>query len=570
MLQGELPTESINSGPGPNGARPSDKFSTWSILLVILVIGVQLFSNDGAAMVKLVAPKHHAAPTDTVSTDQFEQLLTIDTTVKTAYLESLLPPSMAAQLSASALRKKGSEKSTQPGLSPFHATIQTALTASVDALRENPSSTYLARRVMLLRMVMSIPPFQAIPSNKDLPGLGSPLDAYETSAKENPVSAEYLRREEGFWKSTFSSNTISKQQLPAKLIELNRYPTLLFYSLMARQQIFLRAGSFVGAKRANTAMQRRAMSDMLALSCVIVAVGGLFLCGLIVLIGTVVSAVMQKTSGDLIDEPDHVDFFQRFLLPMPSLVSNDDRRLRAGDLLDCFAIYLISLIGLSVVIELIVQSVASHLLRNLTALQLNYVSIGLSLSSYVGGSVIALVFLRHRANNVGASISDELGLNSIRLGRNMVYGAVGWGASVVLLMFVSAIGQRVFHALPAPENPALPMLSFAPNTISRLALYGLAAIAAPFFEETFFRGVLLNALLLRFKPIVACLIVGALFGGIHPVGVSEACSLAALGAVLAWMAYIRKSLAPSMFAHFLQNSFAYTSVYLCFSIIAKR
>jgi membrane protease YdiL (CAAX protease family) len=96
------------------------------------------------------------------------------------------------------------------------------------------------------------------------------------------------------------------------------------------------------------------------------------------------------------------------------------------------------------------------------------------------------------------------------------------------------------------------------------------AISAPFFEETFFRGVFLNAMLLKVRPVWACLLTGIMFGGIHPVGISGVLALATLGTVFAWIAYLRKSLVPSMVAHCLQNSYVFFTLYLGFAAVFNR
>jgi membrane protease YdiL (CAAX protease family) len=568
-----------------SGQQSGDKFSTWSIILVVIVVAMQLFFNDGEALVKKVAPQHHEAADATLSTADFEKLLRIDSAVKQAYAESMFPPALIAALEAQQKNKTANPGGSGTTLNPFHSTISDALYESLSALRGSPDGTYFARRVIILRMVLNQPPFAAIPATRSEKGLSSPLQSFDIVAAEHPEMAALAKREESFWANNFTASQIPSSQLPSHLLALNQYPTLLFYSLIARQQLFLKAGQWAEAKRAEYALQQRSLLSLAGIVAISLVIVALLLFGCAVLIGSIASRMRSAKQARLLTkvrdadgdvgtpapavEMNTPDIFSRFVRPLPRRITDADRKLRAGDLFDCFAVYLVSLTGVGTLLELLAALIPKEDIAKLTVLQITYVEIGFALAGYIGASAIALAFLFSKATKRQASLKTELGMTTDKVGSNILYGAAGWGAALVIMMVISTVAEKLLHALPAPENPALPMLSFAPNTLSRLSLYTLAAVAAPYFEETFFRGVLLNAFLLRFKPGWACLLVGLMFGGIHPVGVVEALSLATLGTVFAWMAYIRKSLAPSMFAHFLQNSFAYMSVYLSFSIILR-
>jgi membrane protease YdiL (CAAX protease family) len=330
--------------------------------------------------------------------------------------------------------------------------------------------------------------------------------------------------------------------------------------LIASQNLYLDAGKGGSASRIHHYLGYRALLSIIGLVLVSLIAFVLFVAGAIIWIGSLVSLNFEKGS---------VNAFTRFLVPRPDRIDPAERKLRAGDLLDCFALYLIALDGIGILIDLAAEPFLGPKLRHMSDIGLIHLNVAADLIAYVGASGAALILLLYKAKKRGASLGEELGLSTKGAVRNLAYGAVGWGASLCLMLIVSGGLSHALHKLPDPENPALPLLAFAPDTISRFLLYGMAAIAAPFFEETFFRGVLLNALLLRFKPIYACLLTGFLFGSVHPVGIVEGLTLASLGAVFAWIAYLRKSLAPSMFSHFLQNSFAYLTVYFSFAIIFK-
>lgn len=105
---------------------------------------------------------------------------------------------------------------------------------------------------------------------------------------------------------------------------------------------------------------------------------------------------------------------------------------------------------------------------------------------------------------------------------------------------------------------------------SHVTLLLLVSVAAPFIEETFFRGAFFQAARLRLGVAPAIALTGLMFGLAHPVGIAEAVTLASMGSVFAWLAYKRKSLAPGMVAHCMQNSFSYFTLYFTFLVVHVR
>jgi membrane protease YdiL (CAAX protease family) len=547
--------------PSARQLRQGDRFTIWSIAVIVLLVLYSLFQNNVQDSVARHFSKHKTVASAQVTTDAFQDLVVIDGKVKEAYVQDYMERGNSAFAAAERSRSKSKIKG-MPATS-FRSGIQDALDQSLAGLRGSPDSMYFARRIMLLRAVLGTPPLAPIPTVGKRKGMSSPLQAYELTAKETPDIARQAHQQERYWQSVFVNKSIPKSELPAKLADLRRHPTLLFYNLLASQYLYSAAGNKIEAAHIQNYIEQRSLLSMGGMVMVFLIAFSLFLVGVIVWVGGIFT-VLRDSSLKI-----STTFFHKYLVPLPNRIENGERKLRAGDLLDCFAIYLLSLNGFALILEFVIDKGLHIDVKRMSDLQLIYWNIGINLAAYLGGSGLALLFLVVRARKLGASLSTELGLSTRNGVKNALYGAAGWGASLVLMVLVTLVAGHLLHELPDPENPALPLLAFAPNTISRFLLYGLAAIAAPFFEETFFRGVLLNALLLRFRPIYACLVTGLLFGSIHPVGIAEGLSLAALGAAFAWMAYLRKSLAPSMFAHFLQNSFAYLSVYFSFAAIFK-
>ena len=130
---------------------------------------------------------------------------------------------------------------------------------------------------------------------------------------------------------------------------------------------------------------------------------------------------------------------------------------------------------------------------------------------------------------------------------------------------VILIGRVVFRHAPDPSNPAISQLVGTSGLWGPLMLVALASLAAPVVEELLFRGVFYPAAKLRLGVWPAIVLTGFVFGIVHPVGLAEMLAIGTLGGVFAWMAETRKSLAPSMFAHFLQN---FTTTLLLLSVLS--
>jgi len=110
------------------------------------------------------------------------------------------------------------------------------------------------------------------------------------------------------------------------------------------------------------------------------------------------------------------------------------------------------------------------------------------------------------------------------------------------------------------NTQALQHYRHSPGVYVVLAL--VAVVAAPFFEELFFRGLLFRALLGRLPVAVAIASQAVVFGLIHynpyygTHNVSVLVALGTLGAVLGWSANRFARLGPGMVAHCLQNTLA--------------
>ena len=242
----------------------------------------------------------------------------------------------------------------------------------------------------------------------------------------------------------------------------------------------------------------------------------------------------------------------------------DERRLRAGDLMGVFVLYLLMpnligwLLGGFGIHRLfyfggLLKPYRVHLLALPSGERVAAIVI-LEFAAYLLGAAVPLAVLVAIAAKKRASITEELGLNTHRFGWNLLYGLGGYAIALPLLFLGQLIGVHIPG--PTPSNPAIPLLAEASSAWVQILLAALATLAAPLCEELLFRGVFYNAAKLKLGVWPAILLTGLIFGFVHPVGISEMVPLAVLGGVFAWMAETRKSLVPSILGHFLQNSMA--------------
>ncbi len=81
-------------------------------------------------------------------------------------------------------------------------------------------------------------------------------------------------------------------------------------------------------------------------------------------------------------------------------------------------------------------------------------------------------------------------------------------------------------------------------------------LAAPFFEEHIFRGVMLDGLLKNYNPVLAIIVSSLLFGVMH-VNPIQFFSASIGGLFLGWIYYRSRSLSYCMLIHFVVNLLGY-------------
>lgn len=512
----------------PQPANPGDRLPLWVIALLAVFLVLRV--------VDLVPARHGARLSQQLAGQVDEKTMlamqSTNLTAKQAYVASLGTPGEAAP------DPKGLEEALKSA-----ETLQTG----------GQNSPGTARRIIILRALLRRPLFGPGKNGLD------PKDAFAPFALAG-LSPEDRRRyaaEGRLWGEVARGPHLSPAQTAAYAAQLRDLPNIRWWRAPAQAVLYRSQGNPAQAARYNARARSQALTTLgpllgLGLAALLLGVTGLAL---------LLYRVIRQWPGisPLLPDPWPA---------MPELTPLVERRLRAGDLMGVFVLYLLmpDLIGWLVggfrVPHLLYYAGLLGPLRprflSLSAGSHAAVLVVLEFFAYLIGAAVPIGLLMIIARRKRASISEELGWNTHRLGRNLLYGVGGYAVALPLLLLAQSIGGFAgsrLHA-PTPSNPAIPLLASATSPWVQAMLVGLATVAAPLCEEFLFRGVFYNAAKLRVGVWPAIVLTGLIFGFVHPVGIAAMLPLATLGGVFAWMAETRKSLAPSILAHCLQNSFA--------------
>jgi hypothetical protein len=145
-------------------------------------------------------------------------------------------------------------------------------------------------------------------------------------------------------------------------------------------------------------------------------------------------------------------------------------------------------------------------------------------------------------------------------GKWFLWGLGGYLAAYPLVVAVSWVNDQIWQG----RGGSNPMLSIALDSRDPIAIgifLGTAAIAAPLFEETFFRGFLLPSLTRYFSTWQAILLSSVLFAVVH-LSLSEVLPLTTLGILLAFVYTRTQNLMASVLLHALWNSGTLLTLFL--------
>jgi len=135
---------------------------------------------------------------------------------------------------------------------------------------------------------------------------------------------------------------------------------------------------------------------------------------------------------------------------------------------------------------------------------------------------------------------------------------------VFVLLFIAVVSLQV--GVSSPIISLIPMPDFIKEMFRELAgqkglfPFLMIVIAAPIFEELIFRGIILDGLLKRYSIFTSILASSLLFGIVH-LNPWQFVSAMIIGFLAGWVYYKTKNLALPIIIHFVNNGFAFGSMF---------
>jgi membrane protease YdiL (CAAX protease family) len=133
-----------------------------------------------------------------------------------------------------------------------------------------------------------------------------------------------------------------------------------------------------------------------------------------------------------------------------------------------------------------------------------------------------------------------------------LWGIGGYMTALPLMIGVSLLNQQIWQG-QGGSNPLLQIVLDEGDPVSLGIFLFTAAVAAPIFEETLFRGFLLPSLT-RYVPVSGAIALSSLLFAVAHLSVSEVLPLTMLGAVLGVVYTRSRNLLAPMLLHSLWNS----------------
>lgn len=191
---------------------------------------------------------------------------------------------------------------------------------------------------------------------------------------------------------------------------------------------------------------------------------------------------------------------------------------------------------------------------------------------------LAWMFNGHRQiENAPGEIRQALGIHRGRgIFAEVLFGIVGYIAmlpvialgmvtTLILVLLIEYFSGSTDGESAEPiSHPIMEWMVDGDVRMMLLALL-LAAVLAPLFEETMFRGAFHGALRRRWRFLAAGLVSGVVFAAVHPQGVLAIPALTAMGFGFAMIREWRGSLIAPMAAHALHNGMLVGIMWLVFS-----
>jgi len=179
---------------------------------------------------------------------------------------------------------------------------------------------------------------------------------------------------------------------------------------------------------------------------------------------------------------------------------------------------------------------------------------------YIGplfGEAILLAFIIRHIASKGSSFLSEAGFISGDYRKAILVGVAGFFAFLPVMLILNTQGMLMSYSLGiVPDgHPFVREFIETQSLQIQIIILVLVLLSAPFIEEVFFRGLFLQSLEQRFKPAVACIFTGIIFGIIHPGFVSKFL-ITFLGIYLAFLMQKTRSIITPIVVHFMFNAYA--------------
>jgi membrane protease YdiL (CAAX protease family) len=146
-------------------------------------------------------------------------------------------------------------------------------------------------------------------------------------------------------------------------------------------------------------------------------------------------------------------------------------------------------------------------------------------------------------------------------GKNwFLWGLGGYLTALPSVILVSLINQQIWDG-QGGSNPILPIALENRDGIALFIFFITASIAAPVFEEIFFRGFILPSLT-RYLPVWGAVLLSSLIFAAAHLNISEVIPLTTLGIILGIVYTRSRNLLSSMLLHGLWNSGTLLSLYI--------
>jgi uncharacterized protein len=145
-------------------------------------------------------------------------------------------------------------------------------------------------------------------------------------------------------------------------------------------------------------------------------------------------------------------------------------------------------------------------------------------------------------------------------GRWFLWSFGGFLVAFPIVILVTIANQQIWQG-NGGSNPILPFILQSKDPAALVLFFLTAAIAAPFFEETLFRGFILPSLT-RYMPAWAAILASSLLFAVVHLSLSEVAPLTALGIVLGFSYVKTRNLLVPMVLHGLWNASTLISLFI--------